>query len=113
MGFGASLAFIAIGAILAFATRFTISGIDLQMIGWILMGVGVVGMLVTFAYTRPRRRGHVAEVIEEEPAYLTYPDETAPHVHPRPEETPPHVHTRRDTVEPRPVPGRHVDDGLH
>jgi hypothetical protein len=101
MGFGASLAFIAIGAILAFATRFSISGIDLQMIGWILMGVGVVGMLVTFAYTRPRRRARVAEVVDEEPAYLTYPDET-----------PPHVHTRRETVEPRPLPGRHLDDRL-
>jgi Domain of unknown function (DUF6458) len=102
MGFGASLAFIAIGAILAFATRFSISGIDVQMIGWILMGVGVVGMLVTFAYIRPRRRAGVAEVIEEEPAvYTTYPDET-----------PPHVHTRRDTVDEGPVPGRYLDDRL-
>jgi hypothetical protein len=98
MGFGASLAFIAIGAILAFATRFKISGIDVQMIGWILMGVGVVAMIITFAYTRPRRR---AQVIDEEPAYIAFPDET-----------PPHVHTRRDTIEERPLPGRHLDDGL-
>jgi hypothetical protein len=103
MGFGASLAFIAIGAIIAFATRFTISGIDLQMIGWILMGVGVVGMIITFAYIRPRRRARVAEVVEEEPVYTTYP-----------EETPPHVHTRRDTIEERPAPGpgRHMGDRL-
>jgi hypothetical protein len=101
MGFGASLAFIAIGAILAFATHFTISGIDLQMIGWILMGVGVIGMVVTFAYTRPRRRARVAEVINEEPAYLTYPDET-----------PPHIHTSGDAVETRPVPGRHLGNRL-
>jgi hypothetical protein len=105
MSFGASLAFIAIGAILAFATRFSISGIDVQMIGWILMGVGVIGMIITFAYIRPRRRGRVAEVVEEEPAYVTYPDETAPH-----------IHTRRDTVrgdvdESRPAPGRYLGNG--
>lgn len=99
MGFGASLVFIAIGAILAFATRFTLSGIDVQTIGWILMGVGVVGMIITFAYIRPRRRARMAEIVDEEPAYTMYPDET-----------PPHVHTRRDTVETRPVPGRHLDD---
>ena len=100
MGFGASLAFIAIGAVLAFATHFTISGIDLQMIGWILIGVGVIGMLITFTYTRPRRRARGPDVIDEEPAYLTYPDETPPHVHT----------TRRGTAEPRPLPGRHLDD---
>lgn len=100
MGFGASLAFIAIGAILAFATRFTISGIDLQMVGWILIGVGVVGMVVTFTYLRPRR-ARTAEVIEEEPTYTTYEDETAPH-----------IHTRREIVEPRPAPGRYPDDRL-
>ncbi|HEU5160496.1 MAG TPA: DUF6458 family protein [Streptosporangiaceae bacterium] len=102
MGFGASLAFIAIGAILAFATRFSVSGIDVQMIGWILMGVGVVGMVITFTYIRPRRRSRMAEVVDEEPAYIMHPDET-----------PPHVHTRRDVVaEPHQVPGRHLDDRL-
>jgi uncharacterized protein DUF6458 len=108
MGFGASLAFIAIGAIVAFATRFELAGINVQLIGLILMGVGIVGMIVTFTYTRPRRRGQVTEVIEEEPgAYLTHPDDPAPHV----------IRTRKSTVEQRgngesrPVPGRHLGDG--
>lgn len=103
MGFGASLAFIAIGAILAFATHFSLSGIDVQMIGWILMAVGVIAMVITFSYIRPRRRRGLAqvEVVDEEPAYIAHPDET-----------PPHVHTRRDVVEERPVPGRHIDDRL-
>ena len=91
MGFGTSLAFIAIGAILAFATRFNLAGIDVQMIGWILMAVGVVGMIITFGYTRPRRRRQVAEVIGEEPAYISYRDETDEHW---------------------PIPGRHLDDRL-
>jgi flagellar biosynthesis/type III secretory pathway M-ring protein FliF/YscJ len=104
MGFGASLAFIAIGAILAFATRFSVSGIDVQMIGWILMAVGVVGMIITFTYIRPRRRRGLAqvEVVDEEPAYIAHADE----------ETPPHVHTRREVVEERPVPGRYLGDKL-
>ena len=103
MGFGASLAFIAIGAILAFATRFTVSGIDVQMIGWILMGVGVIGMVITFAYIRPRRRARVAvaEVVAEEPAYIIEPDETAPH-----------LQSGRDATSTRPVPGRHLEDRL-
>jgi hypothetical protein len=103
MGFGAGLASIAIGAILAFATRFSLSGINVQMIGWILMLVGVVGMLVTFKYTRPRDRGQVAEVIEDEPAaYVVHPDETAPP-----------VYTRRDADETGPVPGRYLGDHLN
>jgi hypothetical protein len=107
MGFGASLTFIAIGAILAFATRFTLAGIDIQLIGWILMAVGVVSMIVTFAYTRPRRRDQVTEVIEEEPGgYITHPDDPAPHI----------IHTRRSVTEPRnageprPAQGRHLGD---
>lgn len=77
MGIGASLAFIAVGAILAFATHFTVSGIDLRMIGWVLMGVGVVGLIITFVYLRPRR-ARVAEVVEDEPPY-----DAGPHVHSR------------------------------
>jgi Na+/melibiose symporter-like transporter len=100
MGFGAGLALIAIGAILAFATRFSLSGINVQMIGWILMVVGVVGMLVTFKYIRPRHRGQVAEVIEDEPAaYVTHPEEAAPY-----------VYTRTDADETGPVPERYLDD---
>jgi len=104
MGFGASLVFIAIGAILAFATRFSISGIDVQMIGWILMAVGVVGMIITFTYVRPRRRRGLApvEVVDEEPVYIAHPDDAPP----------PLIHTRRDVVEERPVPGRYLGDKL-
>jgi hypothetical protein len=56
MGIGSGLVLIAIGAILAFATHFHVSGIDVQMIGWILMFVGVVMLVITLAYTRPRAR---------------------------------------------------------
>jgi hypothetical protein len=71
MGIGTGLAFIAIGAILAFAFNFHVSGIDIQMIGWILMFVGAAWLAITFAYTRPRRRRQVAQIVEDDPLYVT------------------------------------------
>src|SRR3954465_3237301 len=61
MGIGTALAFIALGALLAFATHFHVSGIDIQMIGWILIIVGIAMLIITLAYTRPRRRRQVVE----------------------------------------------------
>jgi hypothetical protein len=43
----ASLALIAIGAILRYAVNVDISGIDVQTVGLILMIVGVLGLVVT------------------------------------------------------------------
>lgn len=45
MRIGSSLALIALGAILAFAVDFQISGIDLTIMGYILIGVGVIGLI--------------------------------------------------------------------
>lgn len=64
MGIGTALAFIALGAILAFATNFHLSGIDVQMIGWILIVVGIAMLIITLAYTRPRRRRQVVEDVD-------------------------------------------------
>lgn len=55
MGIGVSLAFIALGAILAFALRVDLSGVDIHLVGWILILVGLVSMGFTLRYTRPRR----------------------------------------------------------
>jgi hypothetical protein len=46
MTIGGSLFLIAVGAILAFAVTASVAGIDLQTVGWILMVVGVVGLLL-------------------------------------------------------------------
>jgi Domain of unknown function (DUF6458) len=79
MGFGAALAFIAVGAILAFATHFTVSGVDVQTVGWILMLVGVAGLVFTLAYLRPRRRAQLTTTpVEEEPVYLERPATVEP-----------------------------------
>ncbi|MBC9227078.1 MULTISPECIES: DUF6458 family protein [Aeromicrobium] len=57
MYFGGSIALIAIGAILAFAVQDTISGIDLTMIGYILMAAGVLGIVLTLIVNSQRDRG--------------------------------------------------------
>ncbi len=47
MYIGGSLFLLAIGAILAFAVQDAISGIDLVTTGYILMGVGVLGLVLS------------------------------------------------------------------
>ena len=104
MGFGASLAFIAVGAVLAFAVKWDVPGIDLQMIGWILMLVGVVGMVLTTRYTRrPRTAEETVETIEPDTMYTVDPA-AEPHVHVQETESHTavhpgerHVHVREET----------------
>ncbi|MGD9957362.1 MAG: DUF6458 family protein [Candidatus Nanopelagicales bacterium] len=61
MGIGASIFLIAVGAICAFAVDAQVAGIDIQVIGWILMGAGVLGLLLTLLIFAPRRRRIVRE----------------------------------------------------
>jgi len=56
MGIGASIFLIAVGLILALAVNVTVSGIDINVIGWILVVVGVVGLAMTAMIFGPRRR---------------------------------------------------------
>jgi hypothetical protein len=46
MTIGGSLFLIAVGAILAFAVTAEVAGIDLNTVGWILMIVGVIGLVL-------------------------------------------------------------------
>jgi hypothetical protein len=70
MGIGASIFLIAVGAILAFATNWSISGFDVDMIGIILMIVGVLGLVVTLVIWGPRRRAAAGSgVVEERRVY--------------------------------------------
>ncbi|QNP74401.1 hypothetical protein IAG44_36375 [Streptomyces roseirectus] len=55
MGLGGCLALIAVGAILTFATDWEVQGANLDLIGVILMAVGLIGT-VTFASIARRRR---------------------------------------------------------
>lgn len=47
MGIGVSVFLLAVGAILAFAVDVSVSGLDLETVGVILMIVGALGLLIS------------------------------------------------------------------
>lgn len=59
MTIGTSLFLIALGAILRWAVTATVSGVNIQTVGLILLAVGIVGLVLSIAWTmrwsRPRR----------------------------------------------------------
>jgi hypothetical protein len=63
VGIGTSIFLIAVGAILRYAvTRSTVEGVDLDVVGLILMIVGVAGLVISFLWMTmwaDRRRGAV------------------------------------------------------
>ncbi|GAA0927192.1 DUF6458 family protein [Virgisporangium aurantiacum] len=63
MGIGVGILLIVIGAILTFAVDATVSGINLDVVGWILMLAGAAG-LILFVYFSQRRRAPRAVVTE-------------------------------------------------
>ena len=68
MGIGISLLLIAAGAILTFAINVTTSGFNLHTIGWILMAVGVLGVILDLTLWMPRRRTSSSEVVYDDGA---------------------------------------------
>jgi hypothetical protein len=56
MGIGASIFLIVIGAILTFALNVHVGGVDLDVVGWILMIGGLLGLIFTAFIWGPRRR---------------------------------------------------------
>ena len=70
MGIGASIFLIALGLVLALAVEFDVAGIDIQVIGWILTIVGIVGLIMTMLVWGPRRRTTTrGDVVEERRVY--------------------------------------------
>jgi len=63
MGIGIGILLIAVGAILTFAVHATVSGIDIQTVGVILMIVGAVGLLIDLVIFMPRRRTVARETV--------------------------------------------------
>ncbi|MEU4267950.1 DUF6458 family protein [Streptomyces sp. NPDC026092] len=55
MGLGGCIILIAVGAILTFATDWQLEGVNLDLVGLIMMVVGLIG-LVTFTSIARRRR---------------------------------------------------------
>ena len=71
MGIGVSIFLLAVGAILAFAVNTTVSGVDIHVIGYILMAVGVLGLVMTMLIWGPRSRtaARGGAVVEETRVY--------------------------------------------
>jgi uncharacterized protein DUF6458 len=78
MGIGISIVLIAAGAILAWAVNASVSGIDIHTVGWILLVVGIVGLVLSMifwsswagpGYWGSRRR---ATYVDEGPAGPRY-----------------------------------------
>ena len=77
MGIGVSIFLVAVGAILTFAVETAVAGIDLDVVGIILMAVGALGLVLTLLIWGPRRRMTTVErpaapqrqVVEERRVY--------------------------------------------
>ncbi|RZU50918.1 hypothetical protein EV385_2710 [Krasilnikovia cinnamomea] len=91
MGIGGSIFLLALGAILAFAVNANISGLDLNVVGWVLMAAGLVGLIVTIWFWNSRRRAVV--VSQGRPGVVGGAPVTE------------YRETRRDDVPPPPPPG--------
>jgi uncharacterized membrane protein len=61
MGIGINSFLMAVGAILTFAVEATVAGINIKVVGVILMIAGALGLILTLAVFAPRRRLAVTE----------------------------------------------------
>lgn len=76
MAIGSGIFLIALGAILAFALNESVDAIDLVLVGWILMGAGVLAIIISLIVSaQSRKRTTVTEqrtsgqVTEQPPAH--------------------------------------------
>ena len=89
MGIGASIFLLALGAILAFAVEADISGLDIGVIGWILMAAGLAGLIITLWFWNSRRQTVVTRTAQQPVAGAGYSE---------------YREVRRDDVPPPPPP---------
>jgi heme/copper-type cytochrome/quinol oxidase subunit 2 len=66
MTFGTSLLLIAVGAILRYAVTATVSGVDLHVVGLVLMIVGIVGFVFSLLWFRTWASGRREVPVERE-----------------------------------------------
>ncbi|MEU6341366.1 hypothetical protein ABZ883_10525 [Streptomyces sp. NPDC046977] len=65
MGIGGCIGLIAVGAILTFATDWHMAGVNLDLVGLIMMAVGIIGVAAYVSIFRRRRVVEPMPVIEE------------------------------------------------
>lgn len=67
MGVGISIFLLAVGAILAFAVTGDVKGLDLHVVGFILMAVGVIGIIISLVMMN--QRSNTSHRVVEERRY--------------------------------------------
>jgi Domain of unknown function (DUF6458) len=78
MGIGVGIFLIALGAILTFAVDWTVGGLDLKTVGWVLMAAGVAGLILFFYFWNRRRVPAAAGQPQLRDVPRTYDDATPP-----------------------------------
>lgn len=73
MGIGAGVLLLAVGAILSFAVEYDIAGIELNVVGWILMGAGALSLIMSLLVWGPRKRSSREVITERQTADDTRP----------------------------------------
>jgi Domain of unknown function (DUF6458) len=68
MRLGTAIVLLALGAVLTFAVRVDLAGVDLQVVGWILMAAGALGIVLELAVWGPGRRRVVRTETAHDPA---------------------------------------------
>jgi len=75
VGIGGSIFLIVLGAIFTFALDVSLGWLDLDVVGWVLMLAGVVGLILTTWFWQSRRRTTVVRAAP--PAPPAYSDRPA------------------------------------
>ena len=50
MGLGIGIFLAAVGAVLAFAVSYTVNGVNIHTVGWILLIVGIIGIALSMIF---------------------------------------------------------------
>ena len=78
MRIGSSIGLIALGLVLALAVTVNVRGIDLTLVGWILTGVGVLGLIISLVLSARSRSVTAPARDPYGPAPEPYPTEHDP-----------------------------------
>jgi hypothetical protein len=64
MGIGGGIVLIVIGAILSFAVKDAVDGVNLELIGYICMGAGLLALIIALVMNSQRSNTTHREVVE-------------------------------------------------
>jgi Domain of unknown function (DUF6458) len=64
MGIGIGIALLVVGAILSFAVRGHVPGVDLTMVGYICMGAGALALVISLVMSTQATRTKHTNVVE-------------------------------------------------